>query len=395
MAVRKVLPGIHAVGAIDWNRRLFDSLIPLPNGTSYNAYVVQGSEKTALIDTVDPSKEFELVCNLVKLGLASIDYIVVNHAEQDHSGSLPMILELFPGAKVLATGKCIELLGTHLGIPRERCQEVADRESVSLGGRTLEFIHAPWVHWPETMLTFLREEKVLFSCDLFGSHLATSDLFVTDGRLTYLAAKRYYAEIMMPFRKSIAGHMEKIDPLGVLMIAPSHGPIHNRPEFILDAYRDWISDAVRNEVVIPYVSMHGSTGKLVDYLANGLMDRGIAVKPFDLTVTDLGELAAALVDAATIVIGTPTTLFGAHPQAVYATYVANLLKPKARFASIVGSFGWGGTTLEQIRGMIPHLKVELLSPVYIKGDPDEEAMRAIDRLADEILARHRAAGIAG
>ena len=180
MTVREVLPDIYWIGAIDWNRRLFDSLIPLPDGTSYNAYLVKGSEKTALIDTVDPAKEFEYVCNLIKLGVEKIDYIIVNHAEQDHSGSLPMAAELFPGATVVTSEKCKDLVVHLLDIPPERCLVVKDRDTISLGNKTLEFIMAPWVHWPETMMTYVREDNVLFSCDLFGSHLATSDLFARD-----------------------------------------------------------------------------------------------------------------------------------------------------------------------------------------------------------------------
>jgi flavorubredoxin len=393
MVVRELRPGVFSVGAIDWNRRLFDSLIPLPHGTSYNAYLVRGSEKTVLIDTVDPTMEFELVCNLVRLGIDRIDYIIVNHAEQDHSGALPMMMELFPQATVLATEKCVDLLVQLLHVPAERCHAVADKETLLLGDRTLEFIHAPYVHWPETMLTLLREDHILFPCDLFGSHLATSDLFVRDERLVYLAAKRYYAEIMMPFRKSIQGHLARLEPLGIELIAPSHGPVHDRPSFIMDAYRDWISEEVKNEAVIVYTSMHGSTGKMADYLAGALIDRGITVRQFEMTVADIGELAMAFVDAATVVIGTPTTLFGPHPQLVYAAYLANLLKPKTRYVSVIGSYGWGGAAVEQLKGMLSHLKVQVLDPVYIRGAPQGDDLKALDRLADDILGKHRADGL--
>jgi Uncharacterized flavoproteins len=386
---RQIKPNIYSVGAIDWDRRLFDELIPLPNGTSYNAYLVKGSEKTALIDTVDPEMEDVLIKNLDQLGVEKIDYVIANHAEQDHSGMLPRMLDIHPEAKVYCTPKCKDLLMNLLLIPEDRIITVDDRETLSLGEKTLEFIHAPWVHWPETMLTYLREDKVLFPCDFLGSHLATSDLFVTDEERVYEAAKRYYAEIMMPFRTIIKKDLEKIKDLEIEIIAPSHGPAYNKPDFILDAYREWTSDEVKNEVVIPYVSMHGSTKKMVDYFVDALIEREITVKQFNLTKTDIGELAMALVDAATIVIGSPMVLAGPHPVVIYAAYLANALRPKVKFASIIGSYGWGGRLVETITGMISNLKVELIEPVISKGYPKEEDFKALDGLADEILKKHR------
>jgi flavorubredoxin len=389
MVSREIVTGIFWVGALDFDRRLFDALIPLPDGTSYNAYLIRGSEKTALIDTVDPKKEFELVSNLLKLGVERIDYVIVNHAEQDHSGSLPMILEFYPDAVVVTNEKCKEFLIALLQIPPERVKIIKDKETLSLGDRTLEFHLTPWTHWPETQVTYLKEDQILFSCDLFGFHMASSDLYVTDEGACYRSAKRYYAEIMMPFRTSIRGHLERVKTLPLKLIAPSHGPIHKHPQFILDAYTDWTSDAVKNEVVIPYVSMHGSTEKMAEYLTNALIARGITVKPFNLIGTDIGELALALVDTATIVVATPTVLFGPHPQAVYATYLANLLKPKLRFASVIGSYGWGGKTAETIVKMLDHVKVEVLEPVMVKGQPDEATLKQLERLADDILKKHR------
>jgi len=386
---RELKSNIYSVGAIDWDRRLFDELIPLPDGTSYNAYLVKGREKTALIDTVDPTMTEVLTKNLNQLEVKDINYVIANHAEQDHAGSLPQILDMYPNAKVVCTTKCKGMLMDLLLIPEDKFITVDDRETLSLGDKTLEFIHAPWVHWPETMLTYLKEEKVLFTCDFLGSHLATSDLFITDEALVYEAAKRYYAEIMMPFRTTIKKNLEKIRDLEIDIIAPSHGLIYDRPEFILSAYRDWISDEIKNEVVIPYVSMHESTKKMVDYFVEVLIQRGITVKQFNLSKTDIGKLAMALVDAATIVIASPTVLVGPHPNVVYAVYLANALRPKLKLASIIGSYGWGSRMVEQIKGMVPNLKVELLEPVVVKGFPKEEDFKALDRLADEILNKHK------
>jgi len=203
------------------------------------------------------------------------------------------------------------------------------------------------------MVTYLEEDHILFSCDFFGSHIATTDLFVTDQGRVYEAAKRYFAEIMMPFRSVIAKNLEKLAGYDIQMIAPSHGQIYDPPGWIMEAHRDWLAGTPHNSVVFPFVSMHGSTRKMVDYLVAALVGHGVRVDLFNLAVTDIGKLAMALVDAATIVVGTPTVLAGPHPLAAYAAFLANALRPKARFLTIVGSYGWGGKTVETLAGMIP------------------------------------------
>ena len=391
--MRQLKPNIHAVGAIDWDARLFDRLIPLPDGTSYNSYLVRGSEKTALLDTVDPAKTDILLGNIVCAGVDKLDYIVAHHAEQDHSGSLPDVLLLYPDAKVVTNPKCKEMLKDLLGIEDDKFVTVEDGQELSLGNKTLKFIYTPWVHWPETMSTYVPEDKILFSCDFFGAHLAASSLFVEDEAAVYESAKRYYAEIMMPFRRQINANLAKLDSLDVEIIAPSHGPVYDRPEFIIDAYKDWASDKVKNEVVVAYVSMHGSTGKMVSHFVETLIERGVKVRQFELATVDIGKLAMALVDAATIVIGSPTVLVGPHPCAAYAAFLTNALRPKTRFVSIIGSYGWGGKMIEQLTAMMPNIKAEILEPVLAKGEPKEADYAALDRLADEILARHKDAGI--
>jgi len=392
--MRQLKPNVYAVGAVDWDRRLFDELIPLPDGTSYNAYLVKGSDKIALLDTVDPTKTTILIDNLIKAGVDRIDYLIAHHGEQDHSGSIPDILMLYPDAKVVTNPKCKGMLIDLLNISEDKFITVDDGQTLSLGDKTLQFIYIPWVHWPETLGTYLQEDKIFFPCDFFGSHLATSSLFVDDEAVVYEAAKRYYAEIMMPFREHIKRNLEKIKDLQIDMIATSHGPVYDRPEFIIDAYKDWVSDQLRNEVVLPYVSMHDSTRIMVEHFVDALMERGITVRQFKLSATDIGKLAISLVDAATIVLGSPTVLTGAHPMAAYAAILANALRPKTKFASIIGSYGWGGKMVEQITGLIPNLKVELLSPVIAKGHPKDDDFDALDRLADEILAKHKELRIA-
>ena len=391
MKQRKIKDNIYWVGAVDWDRRLFDSLIPLPDGTSYNAYLIEGSEKTALIDTVDPSMINEL---LIKLeNVPKLDYLISLHAEQDHSGSIPAVLSRYPEVKIISSPKAKPMLMDLLRVPEESFVTVSDGETISLGDKTLKFIHTPWVHWPETMVTYLEEDKILFSCDFFGSHIATTDLYVTDEARVYEAAKRYFAEIMMPFRRIIKKNLEKISLHDLAIIAPSHGPIYPRPSFIIDSYHDWVDEAPRNLVVLPYISMHNSTKQMVDFLVSSLIEKGVAVEEFNLAVTDIGKLAIALVDAGTIVIGTPTVLAGPHPIVVFATFLTNALRPKAKFLSVIGSYGWGGKTVETLAGMIPNLGVEVIEPVLTKGLPSEADFRALENLAETIAMKHRDQGM--
>jgi len=387
MKLRQINDAVSCLGAVDWNRRLFDSLIPLPDGTSYNAYLVRGTEKTALVDTADPAKTELLMDQLA--GVDRIDYLVANHAEQDHSGTIPHVLQRYPDAVLLATPKGKGMLVDLLCVPEERIRAVEDGETVSLGGKTLEFLYTPWVHWPETMSTYLPEDGILFSCDFFGSHYATTDLFAHDKATVYEAAKRYYAEIMMPFRPTIRKNLEKVKGRDVQLIAPSHGPLYDDPGFIIQAYEDWVSEDVKNEVVLPYVSMHGSTERMVLHLTNALAEKGVTVRLFDLAVTDLGKLAIALVDAATLIVGTPTVHVGPHPAVFYASHLANCLRPKLRYASIIGSYGWSSQAIERIAQLIPNLKVELLDPVVCRGYPREKDLQALDALAEAVAAKHR------
>ena len=393
MEPREFAPNIFALGYIDWDRRLFESLIPLPDGTSYNSYVVMGSERTALIDTVNPPVAHDLLHNLEKLGIKRLDYIVANHAEQDHSGSLPHVIRKYPDATIVCTERCKGLLIDLLHIDPDKFKTVADKETISLGDRTLEFIHLPWVHWPETMGTYLKEEKILFSCDFFGSHLATTDLFVVDEKRVYEANKRYYAEIMMPFRNVIQNNLKKLESYEIKIIAPSHGPLYDKPETVMKAYAEWASDEPKNIVTVPYVSMHGSTRQMVEHLVSALAHRGVTVEQFDLSSADLGKLAMSLVDAATVVIATPTMLAGPHPLAAYAAVLANALRPKVKFAAIIGSYGWGGKTVEILTGLISNLKVELLPAVIVKGQPKDVDYEALDELADTIAQKHKEAGL--
>jgi len=390
MSYREIRKNVFSVGAMDPDRRLFDELIPLPDGTTYNSYLVRGSGATALLDSVDPPMVDVLMDNLAEAGIKKIDYIVSHHGEQDHSGVIPDLLHKFPEARVVTNKKCKNMLMDLLQISEDRFRIVENKEKLSLGDKTLEFIITPWVHWPETMSTYLKEEKILFSCDFFGSHYATDKLMVSENNIEKVmpAAKRYYGEIMLPFGSIIRKNLEKLKDYDIGMIAPSHGPIHDDTSFILDAYRKWSSGKLSNTVIIPYVSMHGSTKKMVEYLKGALEKRGVRVIDFNMTTGDLGDLATALIDAATVVIGTPTVLSGPHPQAINAAYLARALRPGVKFLSIIGSYGWGGKTVEILGDIVSTLKAEIIEPVMVKGYPTGSGLDALEELAQKITDAH-------
>ncbi len=384
MGLRKLSSGVFMLSALDYDRRLFDSLIPLPDGTTYNSYLITGSEKTALIDTVDPKFSAFLLGSLPE----KLDYIVSNHAEQDHSGAIPLLLEKFPDAKIICTELAKPMLISLLHIDEGRFVTVKDNEQLSLGDKTLTFISLPWSHWPETMATYLNEDKILFSCDLFGSHLATTRIYA-DGAV-YEPAKRYYAEIMMPFAKFIKAHLSKLRNFDIKLIAPSHGQIYNNPDFIFNAYDDWLGNP-KNSVVVLYVSMHGSVKKMVDALVDSLASNGINVRQFNLAKSDIGKIAIALVDALTIVVATPTVRNMPHPNVIYALSIANIIVPKAKYLAVLNSYGWSNTTtIAAIKNSVPNLNIDLLGIVGCKGQPTEKELGAVKDLAEEINKKHTA-----
>jgi flavorubredoxin len=391
MKARQIVDGIYWMGSVDWDRRLFDSLIPLPDGTSYNAYLVRGSRATALLDAVDPAKTHELMEQLADI--ERIDYIIAHHAEQDHSGALPDVLDRFPDAEVVCTPKCGQMLCELLPVPPNRIKTVADGDTLDLGGRTLRFVHAPWVHWPETMFTYAEEDGILFSCDFLGSHIASSELTALGTADDLAAAKRYYAEIMMPFAVHVVKHLDRLEGLNIRMVCPSHGKVWADPTVITSAYRQWSSGRLANKVCLPFVSMHGSTEVMVDALVDGLIRRRVEVERFELTGTDLGRIAMSLVDSATIVMATPTVLGGVHPVLASVAFVANALRPRAQFVSVMTSYGWAGRAVEQLAALTGNLKAKLIEPVTVKGFPGPRDLETIDGLAEKIAQAHAEAGL--
>ncbi|WP_042699767.1 FprA family A-type flavoprotein [Thermococcus sp. PK] len=385
----KLLDGVYWVGVKDWSRRIFDSLIPLPEGTSYNAYLVVGNEKSALIDTVNPGFERELEEKVSEiLPFEEIDYVVMNHAEPDHAGAIPYIMERNGKALLITTEKGKELAKAYYNVPDERIMVVKDGDEVDLGGKTLRFIEAPWLHWPETMFTYLVEDKVLFPCDFFGAHTAHG-LYDDEVPSIIEYAQRYFGEIMMPFSGMAKRAMEKLKGLEIKMIAPSHGPIYRNPERILKAYESWVKGETREKVLVAYVSMWGSNRELAKELADLLVARGIDVKVHDLVSADIGELAKDLVDSRAIVLAAPTVLGSAHPLAVYAAYLVKALRPPAKYAVLIGSHGWHGRSIDAILEILKGASLELLGTIDVHARPKEEDYKALHSLADLLAKKVR------
>lgn len=389
LKIKPIKNNVYYIGSKDINRKLFDQLVPLPQGTTYNSYLVKGSEKTAIIDTDYPKKLDEYKKRLEENNITKVDYIISNHAEQDHSGGIPMLLEMYPDAKVVTNAKVKENVMNMLHVAEDKFIVINDGDELSLGDKTFKFILAPFVHWPDTMFTYLKEDNMLFTCDFLGAHYTKNDLFADYTNDLIEAVKRYYAEIIMPFRNFAKKYTQQVKEMNVELILPSHGPIYDKPEWILGLYEDWTSDRVENKVVIPYVSMYESTSMLVDRLNQKLTDAGIEVKLFDLAHCDEGELSMELVDCATVVLGSSMVLAGPHPAAVMAAYLTNALRPKLRYYSIIGSYGWGGNLEGTLEKMFTIIKPEKLDYVVIKGRPRDVDFEKIDELANQIIEKHK------
>jgi len=384
--IAEITKNVYWVGVRDWNRRLFDSLIPLPKGTTYNAYLVIGSSKKALIDTVNPGFEKELEEKVGKAANpADLDYVVMNHAEPDHAGSIPYILSINKKATLVTTSKGAKMAQIYFGVPEDRIKVVADGDSVDLGGRTLRFIEAPMLHWPETMFTYLQEDKILFTCDFFGLH-AAKGLYDDEVDDLIENAQRYFGEIMMPFRVMGLKALEKIRSLDIKIIAPSHGPVHRNPERILSAYRKWVNGETRQKAIVVYVTMWNSTEKMIRPVVDTLASEGVEVVSYNLTVADIGDIAKDLVDSRAIVLGMPTVLAGAHPLAVYATYLVKALKPPLKYGLVLSSYGWSGGAVKHVQEVLGPTNMQVVGAVEINGPPKEGNIAQIIELS-KILAK--------
>ena len=380
----KIIDGVFYCGLHDRTRKVFDQLVPLPQGTSYNSYLVCGSEKNALIDTMYAKLGAEYL-DMIRAKGVNIDYIISNHAEPDHSGMIPTLLDMFPSAFVYCSAKCAENLVNMVNVPSDKIKIVKDGDTISLGNRTLRFIMAPWVHWPDTMFTLLEEDNLLFTCDFLGAHYTKYTLFADNSPALADAAKRYYSEIMMPFRTFCQKYIKKVEEISPKMILASHGPVYDNPSFIVNLYKEWTSDDVARKVIVPYVSMYDSSRLMCEYFANKLRLAGVQVQMLDIMEADEGEIAMELIDSAGIIFGTSMVLTGPHPKSIYVAYLANILRPKLKFYSIIGSFGWGGNLSAPIDNSFTLTKPKKLEGVIAKGRPTTSDFAKLDALVEEVL----------
>ncbi|PMB74724.1 MBL fold hydrolase [Candidatus Bathyarchaeota archaeon] len=388
----KLSENVYWVGARDWNRKLFDALIPLPKGTSYNAYLTIGENKKALIDTVNPGFEKELEEKISKItNPKEIDYIIMNHAEPDHAGAIPYMMQINSKAKVITSSKGAKMAQAFYKVPENRLMTVKDQETIDLGDKTLRFIEAPMLHWPETMFTYLQESKILFPCDFFGAHLA-GGVYDDEVEDLLIHAQRYFGEIMMPFRVMGQKALEKIRDLEIKMVAPSHGPIHRDVERILKAYKKWVNGETRNKVIIAYVTMWNSTEKMIQAIADTLAAEGIEIAIYNLVSADIGEIAKDLVDSKAIVLGAPTVLGGMHPLGVYVTYLVKALRPPLKFGVILSSYGWGGGTVRHVQELLGQTKIEVVGAIEINGPPTEDNIRQIIEIGKTLAKKIREEG---
>jgi len=373
-AVNELMTGIYWVGVEDWNRRIFDALIPLPMGTSYNAYMIVGKTKTVLVDTVQNNFANEMLQKIAQIvDTEKIDYVVMNHAEPDHAGAISRVMTCAKNAKLVVSKIGVEMAKVFYDVPTERTIMVKEGDTLDLGGKTLRFIDAPWLHWPETMFTYCVEDRILFPCDFFGAHLAKSKLFDDElGDIVLPEAKRYYAEIMMPFPIAIERALDKVKNLDLEMIAPSHGPIYRNPKKILGAYEMWARGPLLSKAVVIYVTMWGSTETLEKTIVESISTKGVETVPYNLLVADVSHVMRDLVDASAIVIGAPTVLNGAHPLAIMMTEIIRAIKPRAKLVALFGSYGWGRGALKMMNDRLQQSGFEILETLEVRGPPKKE-----------------------
>lgn len=365
--------GVYWVGAIDWNIRNFHGY-STHVGTTYNAYLVV-DEKVALIDTVKAPFYHELTARVNQIvSFADIDYVVSNHVEMDHSGSLPMVMQAAKNAKLIT----LEKFGEN-GLSKTFHSEwptiaVKEGSELKLGKRTLTFIPTPMLHWPDSMCTYLIEDRILFSMDAFGQHLATSKRFDDEVGLDIIMpqAAKYYANILMPFGDLIVKAAEKLGTIDIGMIAPSHGMIwRSHLSDILSAYTSWGRGYTTDKALVIYDTMWGSTEKMALALVEGIAGEGIEVKVYNLTRSDHSDIIREVLDARAILVGSPTLNNGMFPTVAQFLCYLKGLKPRGKIGAAFGSHGWAGGAVKAMQQEMEAMGIDLMeSGLAFKFVPD-------------------------
>jgi len=377
MSALKILPDIYSVGVVDWDVRNFHGhTYTTKRGTTYNAYLIK-DELIALVDTVYGPFAAELIENIRQVvPVEKIDYVIANHVETDHSGALPQILKLCPKAKVIGTKNCKGGLYKHY-YGNWDFQVVHTGDKISLGKRTLQFIEAPMIHWPDSMFSYCPEEQLLMPNDAFGQHYATSERFDDQADACALMdeARKYYANILWPLSALIEKKIEELEKsnLPIKMIAPSHGIIWRRdPGKIVGNYLSWAKNETKPKVVIVYETMWGATEKMARKIAQGITDSGIEVKLFNIATSDRTEVLNEMLDAKGFIIGSATHDNDMLPSLAAFLELFKGLKPKNRVAAVFGSYGWAGGAVKEIEEVVKEAGVEIAQAgLAIKYVPDE------------------------
>jgi len=379
---------IDWVGYIDWTVRDFHGY-ETRRGATYNSYLVR-DEKIALIDAVKAPYVDTLLRNIGRFTKPDkIDYVVVNHAESDHASGLPGVLVALGNPTVLCTKKCSEILGMHHDTSGWNIQTVSSGDTLSLGKRTLHFLETPMLHWPDSMFTYIPEEKLLFSMDAFGQHLASSGRFDDEVPLQVVMeeAKIYYANIVMPFPRQVKKALDAASGLDIDTIAPSHGVIwRSHIPDILKAYSDWSGGVVQPKVLVIYDTMWDSTGAMARAIAEGASLPGVDVRLIAIRSSNITTIATEILDAATIAFGSATLNQGMMPQAgAVLTYLKGL-KPTGKSGFAFGSFGWGKGGPEEVDEILKTMKFDILrEPIKSQFKPTETVLDEC-REAGKILA---------
>ncbi|MFH1874452.1 MAG: FprA family A-type flavoprotein [Pseudomonadota bacterium] len=373
---KNISKNIWWVGAIDWNLRNFHGYLT-PRGSTYNAYLIV-DEKVALIDTAKKPFAPELMERVSSvLPVEKIDYVIANHVEMDHSGSLAAIKQAAPKAKLVADARAAQDINRHFKQNWE-FQVVKTGDVLSLGSRSLNFVEVPMVHWPDSMVTYCPEEKILFSNDAFGQHLATYERF--DDQLNWndlrAEAAKYYANIVLPFAAPTTKALSAVAGLEIQTICPSHGLIWRKNVGeIISCYKDWAANKTKPKAVIVYDTMWNSTEQMALAIAEGISSKGIGCKIFDLKITDISEIMKEILEAKAIIVGSPTLNNGMLPTVGgFLTYLKGL-KPQNRIGFTFGSFGWGGGSVKAIEAELKATGIELVKEaITAKYIPDENEL---------------------
>lgn len=380
--MKKVMDGVYWVGATDWKVRKFHGYeLSTHRGTTYNAYLIK-DEKTVLIDTVWEPLTENFLTNLSEIiDISTIDYVIMNHLEPDHSGALPTLMKLIPNASIIVSKKGQESIQRHYHNDTWKIQVVSNGEKLSIGQNECIFIEASMLHWPDSMFTYLTGKNILFSNDAFGQHFASSDIFhdEVDEAEVYQEALKYYANILTPFSKLVIKKIEelKILNLPIDMIAPSHGVIwRNDPMRIVEKYYGWALGKVEQSVVIIYNSMWGATQKMAESIGKGIGKAGVSYKIYNVATADKNDIIAEVFKSKGVILGSSTVNNGLLTRLMPIIEDLVGLKFINRVAAAFGSYGWSGESLKLLEEYLSKAKMKILfDGLKIKYMPSEDDIK--------------------